>query len=485
MKVSKLTAIYEVYQSSAGVPVKGASDRLIKARLKKCFEENLSFYKQSKTSSELIYSNASLLESGNPMFFCNLFDSQAIERAVKVLRDQIDSCAELFSSWLPASEELINTKYHIPRYLEQLLPSVLSRKVAISERIKRRVSSIGQDIIYNATRGKSKAQKHIQFGLLLKRKTSSKQMINICNRLAHCVSYDEVNIVETALADEQTKSQLYSAHEPINVQPSIFVSFVYHNCDYNPETLSGVTMHCTNGIIIQSPTRDPLISLPATPCTEEQRVKRRSFATITKELDTFYALPENLNPPTVAEVEVNNACIFEVISMKKDFVWPLARSYNNMRAENQIVPGWTGFHHELADETDERVRSVHYLPVIEDPLTKMSVVQETLNQIKLKAEKIGLSCPDAVFDHSIYAKALEAITNPANADLQRFINMRMGGFYASCIFIGVIRKRFSSAGLKGIIIEANLVGQGSVDSTLRGKMYSVAVRVLKTIYEAL
>ena len=306
MKVSKLAAIYEGYQSSAGVPVKGASDRLIKARLKKCFEENLSFYKQSRTSSELIYSNAPLLESGNPMFVCALFDSQAIERAVKVMRDQTYSCAELFSSWPPASEELINTKCHIPRYLEQLLPSLLSRKVAISERIKRLVSSIGQDIIYSATCGKGKTQKHIQFGLLLKWKTGSKQMVNIYNRLAHYVSYDEVNIVETALAEEQTKSQLYSAYEPSNVQHSIFVTFVCDDCDHNPETLSGVTMHCTNGIIIQSPTCDPLISLPAAPCTEEQRVKLRSFATITKELDIYYAPPEKLNPPTVAEVDVNN-----------------------------------------------------------------------------------------------------------------------------------------------------------------------------------
>ena len=174
-----------------------------------------------------------------------------------------------------------------------------------------------------------------------------------------------------------------------------------------------------------------------------------------------------------------------MISRKKDFVWLLARYYNNMRAENQIVPGWAGFHHELAVETLERVCNVHYLPAIEDPLRKMSVLQETLNQIKLKAEKIGLSCPDAVFDHSIYAKALEVITNPANADLQRFVNMKMCVFYASCIFIVVIGKCFGSAGLKGIIIEANLVGKGSVDSTLRGKMYNVAVRVLETIYEAL
>lgn len=113
MKVSKITAIYEGYQSSAGVPVKGASNRLIKTRLKKSFEEKLSFYKQSKTSSELIYSNAPLHESGNTMPFHTLSDLEAIETAVEILRTKINLCVELFSSWPPASEKLINAKCHI------------------------------------------------------------------------------------------------------------------------------------------------------------------------------------------------------------------------------------------------------------------------------------------------------------------------------------------------------------------------------------
>ena len=121
---------------------------------------------------------------------------------------EIDSYAELFSGWSPASEEIINTNCHIPRYLERLLSSLLSRNVLSSERIKWLVSWIGQDIIYSASRGKAKTQKHIQFDLLLKLKTGSKQIINIYNRLVHCVSCDKVNIVETALVEEQNKVSL-------------------------------------------------------------------------------------------------------------------------------------------------------------------------------------------------------------------------------------------------------------------------------------
>ena len=40
---------------------------------------------------------------------------------------------------------------------------------------------------------------------------------------------------------------------PSSIQPSQFVTFVWDNNDINPESLSGVSMHCTNGIIIQLP----------------------------------------------------------------------------------------------------------------------------------------------------------------------------------------------------------------------------------------
>ena len=38
--------------------------------------------------------------------------------------------------------------------------------------------------------------------------------------------------------------------------------------------------------------------------------------------------------------------------------------------------------------------------------------------MKVKAEALGLTCTDLVLDHAIYAKALEVLQNPNNADLK-------------------------------------------------------------------
>ena len=115
----------------------------------------------------------------------------------------------------------------------------------------------------------------------------------------------------------------------------------------------------------------------------------------------------------------------------------------------------------------------------------MEVIQELLSQIKIKAEQLGLKSADVDFDHAISAKALEVLTNPVNEELQSFINLRMGGFHACCIFISVIGKRFGAGGLKDIIVGADLTGTGSVEATLKGKHYNPAMRILKTVFESL
>ena len=97
--------------------------------------------------------------------------------------------------------------------------------------------------------------------------------------------------------------------------------------------------------------------------------------------------------------------------------------------------------------------------------------------MKAKAKALGLTCTDLVLDHVIYAKALEVLENPNNADLKEFINLRMGGFHACGIFFAVISKRFGFAGLHDLIVEARLSGPESVNQILNGKEYNYGIRI--------
>lgn len=124
------------------------------------------------------------------------------------------------------------------------------KKVKKSSKVKRLVSSIGQDLIYHVNNGQKKTSKHIIFPFSVKRKTGSKAVINWTRKFGHGISYDDVLILETHLAMEHTKDEVHRSFAPALIQPSRFVTFVWDNNDINPEGLKGLSLHCTNGIVI-------------------------------------------------------------------------------------------------------------------------------------------------------------------------------------------------------------------------------------------
>ena len=115
----------------------------------------------------------------------------------------------------------------------------------------------------------------------------------------------------------------------------------------------------------------------------------------------------------------------------------------------------------------------------------MDTVQEILFQVKEKAEALNLKETDLVLDHAIYCKAVEIVMQERNEKLRRFINLRMGGFHATCIFLGVIGKRFGDGGLKNLIVESCLLGDDQASQMLKGKDYNNGIRVHLYIAEAL
>ena len=106
-------------------------------------------------------------------------------------------------------------------------------------------------------------------------------------------------------------------------------------------------------------------------------------------------------------------------------------------------------------------------------------------QLKAKEEAPGLTCTYLVLDHAIYSKALEVLQNPNNADLKEFINLRMGSFHGCGNVLAVICKRFESAGLHHLIVEALLSGSKSVNQILNDKEYNSGIRICKVMFEAL
>ena len=70
-----------------------------------------------------------------------------------------------------------------------------------------------------------KTIKHAELGLRAKLKTVSRKFIAWLNCLGHCISYHEVNLVETAITEEQINNFSTAAFVPNATRPSEFVTF--------------------------------------------------------------------------------------------------------------------------------------------------------------------------------------------------------------------------------------------------------------------
>ena len=167
-------------------------------------------------------------------------------------------------------------------------------------------------------------QKHIQLGISMKRKNGSRNVIEWLNRLGHSLSYKEVNVIETSLAEEHSNLEAPRKYVPNNIQPSTMVTFVYDNCDHNAESIHGFTMHATNGIVIQrtsdaSPNdSQQLISSTA------QRQRRDSFKPICRELMPYITSKTKENPEAIADVDENSNNFSAILSTRQSMVpWSL------------------------------------------------------------------------------------------------------------------------------------------------------------------
>ena len=421
IKVSQMVDYYKEQQRKRKLEIKGANYRLVKARLQNAFGNELSFFKKTETSCELVFSSETAATSNTLQYQS---PREKVKAVALLIKDEIKAQDLPFTTWPPPADQLKQENVVIPNLLEIFLTTLLTNKKS-SERVSRLVKSIGQDLMYNSTCGSVKTVKHAQIGLFTKRKTGSKLMINTLNKLGHSISYSETNRVETSFAEKESQNKTCTSYVPTGVRP--FATFVYDNNDHNPETISGISMHCTNGIIIQ---RQPsIIEEPNVLLTEESSLskgKRRSFIPISNELEPYYTV-ERSNPVTIDGIENDQNLLDALLSKKADFIWTTSRQ-QAINLQKNPLPGWTGFHSLACSKDDNPCHAVFYLPAIDKSPTEMSTIQEVLKQIKFKSEAIGLECADAVFDHAIYSKALEVITDPKNEAIRDFINLRMGDF---------------------------------------------------------
>ena len=113
--------------------------------------------------------------------------------------------------------------------------------------------------------------------------------------------------------------------------------------------------------------------------------------------------------------------------------------------------------------------------------TKMDIIQER----RQKAEALNLKETAVVLDHAIYCRAVQIVMSERKTHLRSFINLRMGSFHATNVFLNVLGKRFADARLKDLIVESGFLWEDQASQMLKGKDFNNGIRVHLYLEEAI
>ena len=107
---------------------------------------------------------------------------------------------------------------------------------------ERRILMLAQDVEHCATHARASMPKHVALGIAARNMTRSKQLITMLSRKGHCSSSDDVEEMDTSIANEIiAKSDIFGVVLPSNISTGVCVQVAGDNNDINEDTLDGKT----------------------------------------------------------------------------------------------------------------------------------------------------------------------------------------------------------------------------------------------------
>jgi len=155
---------------------------------------------------------------------------------------------------------------------------------------------------------------------------------------------------------------------------------------------------------------------------------------------------------------------------------------HNIARKDQIVSVWVEFNIEASINKVVLNDSIGYLPKINSPAIAINNMHEILSKANGTKDALNLKSILVIFNQAIDSKAVEILWKQPSIFLD--IIPRLGAFYTIGVLLFIIEKRFAPAGLRDIIIESEVIEEGSAEALLTGKAYNRAVRFLKLLFEA-
>ncbi len=223
----KVTQHFHALLTSHGVSPDTYTAQNLKSRISKHYGERIQFIQPiSKSESLLIIPAMSTADAILAMKEQHTVGEDDAIGSGMLLNDELDDDAFILRAMHHVSAKLKSDidgvtshstydnldrnhcESQVPQSLYVFLCMLLSRDddidaESVSGKQKTRVLSIAQDIIYASSKGRILTPKHIGLGLSVHHATRSKSLIQMLHASGHCISYEKVTRIETAIAKHQ------------------------------------------------------------------------------------------------------------------------------------------------------------------------------------------------------------------------------------------------------------------------------------------
>ena len=196
-----LTSLHNQYMKFLGIEGSTYSAQCLCDKIKSAYPNDLKMCKTSNKLGIIVY-NSSLCS--DVVIQRAPFDGSFVKEAAFFLRARLlEMQKEVKISNGPMTrEDIIRGQGESPKELLEFFTILYSGKTAATEsqRTKRLVKSVCDDIVYATSQGHVKPSKHLCLGLSIKSLTGSRKVLEVLNRFGHCISYHTVESIETDLA---------------------------------------------------------------------------------------------------------------------------------------------------------------------------------------------------------------------------------------------------------------------------------------------
>jgi ribosomal protein S8E len=371
-------------------------------------------------------------------------------------------------------KDIENGECEIPKELFQLIRTLIGgpHNETLSERKLTRIKSISSSLIFSICNCKVKPSWCISLGLVMKSITSSKKVVDILNRLGHCLNYSAVEEFETELAYNSSADGTLLPEGIQAKHPELHTHVAFDNNDRYVETQTGKnTLHDTVGIIYQNiETIDnaplqcgDILQIVQTNSNEEsieignQRSRRAYKSNLDVDIQPYVRGSVLLSKFTGERHQVPNN-LSKVI--EKDRLWMMC---NSLKIKG--FKRWVAWNSERTFDVNP-VHRIAYLPQINSSPTNDATVKKTMEI----ASRIRNECEQkyiiVTYDLAIVPKAIKIQNDLSPQFDELFISI--GSFHVEMSFFKAIGKFIDSSGLPAIIISSGLLAPGSLKGVISG-----------------